>query len=217
MKNSTSGQEERPSAPPASEDALQNRSPRHLRNREEILSEARRLVLEKGADGFSMRELARRAGFGPASLYTYFSGRDEVLAVIGMEGLKQLGAYLEAVPDDLPHIERLVEYGAAYLSFAREHPERFALVFATLTVPVESWEEFCEEAWPFTILVDGFWGAVDDGALVSRRGLTPDAMAYGLWALAQGIAALKQHHLANFGGDIEEMDRAVIEHYVTGL
>jgi AcrR family transcriptional regulator len=164
-----------------------------------------------------MRELARRAGFGTASLYTYFSGRDEVLAVIGMEGLKQLGAYLEAVRSDLPHIERLVEYGVAYLAFAREHPERFALVFETLTVPVESWEELCEEAWPFTILIDGFWGAVDAGALISRRGLTPDAMAYGLWALVQGIATLKQRHLANIGGDIEEMDRAVVEHYITGL
>jgi AcrR family transcriptional regulator len=164
-----------------------------------------------------MRELARRTGFGPASLYTYFSGKDEILGVIGMEGLRELGAYLEAVPADLPHIERLVEYGMAYLTFGRERPEHFRLVFTTLTVPVDSWDEFCEEAWPFTILVDGFWEAVDDGALISRRGLTPEAMAYGLWALAQGIATLKQHHLANIAGETGSMDRAVIEHYVTGL
>ena len=42
-------------------------------------------------------------------------------------------------------------------------------------------------------------------------------MAYGLWALVQGIATLKQHHLANIGGDLDEMDRAVVEHYITGL
>jgi AcrR family transcriptional regulator len=100
MPDGPSGQEEARHTPPSSGDASPGHSARHLRNREEILAEARRLVLEKGSDGFSMRELARRAGFGPASLYTYFSGRDEVLAVIGMEGLRQLGSYLEAVPDE---------------------------------------------------------------------------------------------------------------------
>ena len=44
------------------------RERQHRVTREEILAVARGIMLEEGIDGLGIREVARRTGFGPASL-----------------------------------------------------------------------------------------------------------------------------------------------------
>ncbi|MBN9606018.1 MAG: TetR/AcrR family transcriptional regulator C-terminal domain-containing protein [Actinomycetales bacterium] len=48
-------------------------------SRESVLAEAVRLLDEAGAAGLTIRALAARLGGGPASIYWYVSGRDELL------------------------------------------------------------------------------------------------------------------------------------------
>lgn len=48
--------------------------------RRRILDAARRMVAERGMDGFSMRELGARANVAPRTLYNAFQSRDHLLA-----------------------------------------------------------------------------------------------------------------------------------------
>src|SRR5450756_1792840 len=61
---------------------LSRKERRHRDTRREIFAAARQLLLEVDPDELSLRQVARRADFSPASLYTYFSSRDELLAAL---------------------------------------------------------------------------------------------------------------------------------------
>ena len=101
---------------------LSRRDRRRLYTREEILAAARELLLEVGPEALSLRQVARRADFSPAALYTYFSSRDEIVASLFAESFERLDAYLRRVPTDLPPAERVVELGMAYMDFGRDNP-----------------------------------------------------------------------------------------------
>lgn len=193
------------------------RARRQERNRAAILDAARELLLERGLDGFSLREVARRADYAPGALYTYFANVDELLGALGMAALRVLGEYLDAVPTTLPAEERAVALAEAYLRFAAERPEEYAIAFDRLTVPATRWAAFTQVAWPFTILVEAFAAGVASGEFVARPGFGAAEMAYGAWALANGAVALDRRHLASIDEDLTPMKLEAVRAYVRGL
>ena len=112
------------------EPVLSRRDRRRLSTREEILIAARELMLEVGPEALSLRQVARRADFSPAALYTYFASRDELVAALFAESFERLDAYLRRVPPELPADRRVVELGMAYLDFARENPMDLRCILA---------------------------------------------------------------------------------------
>ena len=103
---------------------------RHQETRDEILSAARALVVERGARSLTVRELAGRVDFTAPALYRYFAGgKDEILLALAAQDLEHLSAHLLIVPDSLPVDERLIELGLAYIQFAREHSSELDLLF----------------------------------------------------------------------------------------
>lgn len=195
----------------------ETRTRRQERTRREILTAARELVLERGLEGFSLRAVARRADYTPGALYTYFSSAEELLGAVGMEGLQVLGEYMEAVPGDMPHAQRVVALGEAYLRFALERPDEYSIVFDRLTVPTERWEEFVRVAYPFTLLVEAFAAGVEAGEFATRPGFGAPEMAYGLWCLGNGAAALARKHLAALRDDMSPARTGAMHAYVRGL
>jgi AcrR family transcriptional regulator len=61
------------------------------RNREELLDVARQVIREQGVDA-SLRDIARRAGVGIATLYRHFPTRDALIADIIGDGIRRLNA-----------------------------------------------------------------------------------------------------------------------------
>lgn len=178
------------------------REARLERNRDEILAAARQLVLEKGTETFSLREVARRADYSPAALYRYFDNKDALLGEIATMAIKTLGSYLTQVPTDLPPKERLVQLGLAYLRFAKENPEQLTLVFNKMSIPVTSWRMYAEHAWPFTIVVDAVRDGVSQGVFSLPKNIEPEDAALGFWSLVHGAATLLQAHLSTIEDDL---------------
>ena len=56
-------------------------SPGMAERRERILHETRKLINEKGLEGFSMRELSKRANVAPKTLYNAFGDRDRLIGI----------------------------------------------------------------------------------------------------------------------------------------
>jgi AcrR family transcriptional regulator len=88
------------------------------------------LIQEKGQAGFTLRELARRAGVSHAAPYRHFADRDALLACVAEEGFALLGervaaaAALGASPR-----EALCNSGLAYVEFGVEHPAHLRVMF----------------------------------------------------------------------------------------
>lgn len=187
---------------------------RGQRARDELMQAAREVLTEQGMEGFSLREVARRTGYAPSAIYNHFPNRDALIAAVAFDSLELLGGYLARVPDDLAADERLVELGLSYIRFAREMRPHWQLIFNRLSTPLESWDTYCELAWPFTEIIATCRAGHESGAIVSGD---PAQQALGLWALAHGLASLEAAHLANCIGDIESSYRALLATHVRGL
>jgi len=194
---------------------------RHQETRDEILSAARVLVVERGARNLTVRELAGRVDFTAPALYRYFEGgRDEILLALAAQDLDHLSAHLLTVPDALPVDERLIELGLAYIQFAREHPAELDLLFESLgALSSEAQDGSLEVLTPtplFQIIQSVLEDGIAQGVLHARDEDDVMLMWHGAWALVHGLVAVErthQHHDELFRARARDVLRA----FVNGL
>lgn len=91
--------------------------------RRTIIAAAVEAISESGLDGWSLRELARRANVSHAAPAYHFGDKAGVVTAIAAEGFTLLGDALEAADSDF------LEMGLAYVSFAVTHPVHFGVMF----------------------------------------------------------------------------------------
>ena len=61
-----------------------------------VLDAARAVFEEQGLDGASMREIARRAGYTPGAIYSYFDSKEAIYGALLAESLERLNAAVRA-------------------------------------------------------------------------------------------------------------------------
>lgn len=190
---------------------------RRERNRAAILESARELIVERGPENLSLREVAARAEYSPAALYRYFRDKDALVAAAAEEALDSLAAYFADVPTELPPSERIAALGLRYLDFARDDPERFTLIFTRLPIPFATWEQFVEQAWPFSVLLDEVRKGVRAGELQVAPGRGAAEIAYGCWAFVHGLALLRLTRMRGVAADFDAMHRVLVRSWVRSL
>ncbi len=96
-----------------------------------LIDGADALLAERGAEGFSLRELARRVGVSPAAPAHHFGDSEGLLVAVATAAFEGLAAALEAgnARGGRDPVARLREQGVGYVGFALSHPGRFALMF----------------------------------------------------------------------------------------
>lgn len=75
--------------------------------RDELASTAARLFAERGFHGTSMGDLAEAMGVQKASLYSLTGSKQELLYRAMRDGADAFHAGLDAIPDELPAVERI--------------------------------------------------------------------------------------------------------------
>ena len=88
-----------------------------------ILAKAATLVAERGADGISLRELAREAGVSHAAPAHHFTDRRGLFTALAAEGWRLLADALAAARPDF------IDAALAYVRFALDHPGHYAVMF----------------------------------------------------------------------------------------
>lgn len=173
-----------PSEPRASESG--RRTYHHGALREALLDGAREMLVERGAEGFSLSALARRLGVSTAAPYRHFADRDALINCLCVEGYREFGAALdEAYSSTDDPRARVTALGVAYLRFAREHRAVFGLMFAARGAPVAD-----AGAPTFEPLVRAVVAA--QTAELLPPDLDPRVVARTLWATLHGLAVLDQ-------------------------
>jgi AcrR family transcriptional regulator len=200
------------------EPRLSRRDRRRLDTREEILVAARELLLEVGPEALSLRQVARRADFSPAALYTYFSSRDEIVAALFAESFGRLDAYLSRVPTDLPLQKRVVELGMAYMEFARDNPmDLRCILVATSQEGLPSSSGTALGLGAARLLADTFREGMEEGVFATEPQLSAAEMAYGSWALVHGMALVGGIDLTGVANMVSAAPRKVLEAFVAFL
>jgi len=96
-----------------------------------LVAAAEEILVDKGVDGFTLREAARRVGVSPAAPAHHFGDVAGLLTEVAILGFEELTRHLEegnqrGGPDPAA---RLREQGIGYVRFALAYPARFQLMF----------------------------------------------------------------------------------------
>ncbi len=114
---------------------------RKAREKEElkrqILDAARELFVRDGYESVSMRKIADRIEYSPATIYTYFKDKDEILDCLCEETflklhLDKLARAHEMKGDALQALKNGME---TYIRFGLEHPEHYIVTFMLRAAP----------------------------------------------------------------------------------
>lgn len=98
--------------------------------REMALAAADKIVSREGAKGLSARKVAAAIGYTVGTLYLVFDNLDDLVLQVNAHTLDRLHARMleEQAPHQEP-IDRLLQLGHTYISFADEEHHRWELVF----------------------------------------------------------------------------------------
>lgn len=94
-----------------------------------IIESARDIYLQEGLHGLSMRKVAKLAGVSTMAAYRHFESKDELVSHVVMQGFQLFQRYFyRALEGDSP-ASRLQLSSSAYLQFALDNPEYYAVMF----------------------------------------------------------------------------------------
>src|SRR5438445_6549046 len=103
----------------------------HGNLRRALLDAAVLLLEERGGQGFTLREAARRVGVDHRAAYKHFAALDALLAEVAGEGYRALADAARAAAESAPNAgapARLLAIARAYVSFAARAPGRYRLM-----------------------------------------------------------------------------------------
>ncbi len=96
--------------------------------RELVIHSANQIVAESGLAGVSAREIARRIGYSPGTLYNLFDSLDDLILEVEALLLDSLDRRLSELPEKGTADERLIRLAHAYVSFSRENSKLWTLI-----------------------------------------------------------------------------------------
>jgi AcrR family transcriptional regulator len=144
-----------------------------------ILAEAAVLVSERGADGLSLRELARAAGVSHAAPAHHFTDRRGLFTALATEGFGMLADALKGARPEF------LDAALAYVRFALDHPGHYEVMFDKSLYDASDPDLMAAETAAGTELAAGV-GTLDD----PRAKNDPQAAALAAWSLVHGFSLL---------------------------
>ena len=144
-----------------------------------ILDKAATLVAERGADGISLRELARAAGVSHAAPAHHFTDRRGLFTALATEGFGLLAAALtEARP-------KFIDAARAYVRFALDHPGHYEVMFDK-SLYDDADPELAAAAMAASVELNRGVGTLAD----EHAKHDPEAAALAAWSLVHGFSLL---------------------------
>ena len=209
----------------------------HLRRT--LLDAALELASERGLGGFSMREVARRAGVSHNAPYHHFADKGTIVAELAAESFDALTGVLREARAGASGdaAEKLLASGVAYVRFAVENPERFRLMFrpelrtgyrpelgdsSNMAVIGDSPEErspaLLAASTAYGELVDAVSECQESGLVASGD---PAPLALTAWSTVHGLAVLvldgPEGGIASSVEEANQAARVVTETLARGL
>ncbi len=169
-----------------------------------LIDAARAVVEERGPDGFSLREAARRAGGSPAAPGHHFGDARGLLTALATATSRSFGDTLEQADVGCDRVTRLRAQGVAYVRFALAHRAAFDLIWRRGLVNAEDAELKAANQRAFLILDRVVRGEDASGASPCEVDAAPSLAA---WAMVHGFAQLALSGV--FGIDEGAAERSV--------
>jgi AcrR family transcriptional regulator len=166
---------------------------RKIREREimrtRILEAAKGLFVEKGFEETSMRAIAERIEYSPATIYLYYKDKHAIILDLHLEGFQRMNKDMSVLLHVKDPMERLTAMGRAYVHFALENPDFYELMFIK-KAPLEGLnkpDEWKSGALTFENLVSVVKECQEMGRFAGKE---PIQLSFLIWSCVHGICSL---------------------------
>lgn len=153
-----------------------------------ILDSAMQLFIDEGYKNVTIRKLAEKIEYSPATIYLYFKDKDEILFTLQRMAFEKFHNFQASIQSIVDPVERLTEHGKAYVRFALENREYYELMFL-IDSPMcpNSPMDFKAEIDSYQLLKDNLQTCMDAGLL---KQMDIEVAAFSMWSFVHGIASI---------------------------
>jgi AcrR family transcriptional regulator len=157
--------------------------------RAEILQAAMVLFVTKGFEETSIRAIAKRIEYSPATIYLYYKDKQAIIHDLHLEGFNRMGKDMSVLTMVRDPFERLLAMGRAYVKFAMENPDFYELMFIKKVplIGMEKPEDWKAGALTFEALVAVVQECQARGRFVGKE---PVQLSFLIWSCVHGICSL---------------------------
>ncbi len=203
----------------------ERRARERAQRRQEILNAARQVFFERGFHHPTMDDVAAGAEVSKGTIYLYFESKEEILALLLLEGLDLLLDEMETAnglatgsPEDALHA-----LARAYLNFSQANPSYFRLIMAfdrgrfEDAISRELYQEVLNRSLRgLDLLAQIIEGGIQAGIFAVDD---PWRAAGSVWAAVNGVLVLMAHPLRQrlLQTDLETMFDVTLDLVIRGL
>jgi AcrR family transcriptional regulator len=168
-----------------------------------ILDAAMQAFIEDGYEKASIRAIADRVEYSPATIYLYFKDKSEIFFEVHELGFEKLIIDMtNAVKGIEDPIDELRQRAFAYMKFALENPAMYDLMFIQ-NAPMEALFE--KEEWHcghqcFELLCQTLQRCIDEKRIKFQQ---IEVAAMSVWSFMHGLVSLKIRNRFNSFGNID--------------
>ncbi|ANU45515.1 TetR family transcriptional regulator [Enterocloster clostridioformis] len=165
-------------------------------HRENIVSAASALFMERGIAATSMDDIAKAAGYSKATLYVYFENKEEIVGILVLNSMKKLDDYISSAL--IQHETTKARYDficRGLVQYQEEFPFYFKMVLDKINIDFESKEYLPEEKETYQIgeeinekIKDFLLSGMEKGDLRSDLEIMPAILNF--WGMLSGIIQL---------------------------
>ena len=165
-------------------------------HRENIVSAASALFMEKGIAAVSMDDIAKAAGYSKATLYVYFENKEEIVGILVLNSMKKLYDYISSAL--IQHETTKARYDficRGLVQYQEEFPFYFKMVLDKINIDFESKEYLPEERETYQIgeeinekIKNFLLSGMEKGDLRNDLDIMP--AIFNFWGMLSGIIQL---------------------------
>ncbi len=170
-----------------------------LEMREHIIQAAFDIILTEGSDHVTIRKIASRIEYSPASVYHYFLDRDQILLEVARISFQKFDEYFETFYQSATGNAwtKLLAAGKKYTEFAITNTNYYEVMFL-IKIPTLQTRERSKSSpdffgmKSFMMLKNLISECIEEGSL--PEGLNVDLFTLSAWAYLHGLVSL---HIRN--------------------
>ena len=165
-------------------------------HRENIVSAASALFMERGIAATSMDDIAKAAGYSKTTLYVYFENKEEIVGILALNSMKKLYDYISSAL--IQHETTKARYDficRGLVQYQEEFPFYFKMVLDKININFESKEYLPEERETYQIgeeinekIKNFLLSGMEKGDLRNDLDIMP--AIFNFWGMLSGIIQL---------------------------
>ncbi|MCA9936271.1 MAG: TetR/AcrR family transcriptional regulator [Anaerolineales bacterium] len=188
---------------------------RRAQTRQDIIENARLILMEQGMAGLSIRALADSIDYTPGALYKYFDSKETLIDVVRAECFDRLNNFIAArIQHASSAAEMLLTGGMAYIEYAGQHPQEYHLMFNMEPSRATAGEQR-EQAMRSLLQIVQL--GLQQGEFAPQEAYDAAAITYHCWATVHGIASLRTAVLLNERDDLLVVSRIILQKVIDGF